>query len=211
MFQNYKKGCKNKCLSLFTDKPKMNTQKERIMNMLIADSAEYDICGIIGSISSDEDCDIAANLLYFDLNDVELCNFFNKAGEFMSNMLNSEYSKDLQKYHNFQRIFNDIKYKMNEILRKRLGIEDSLFRVSISSYSGETYMYIVDLEDMTISHIGSSGSSGSYVLSYEVDIKGIEYLLTKDPDIHVRCGSSPKFIYVSRVLTPIHTFVLRKY
>jgi hypothetical protein len=182
----------------------MNTQKERIMDMMTVESDDYDIYGLIRSISSDEDCDIIANLLYFDLNDVELCNFFNKSGEFMSNMLNSE---DLEKYHNFQRPFNDIKYKMNEILRKRLRIEDSQFTVSISSYSGKTYTYIVDLEDMTISHIGSSGY---YVLSYEADTKGIEYLLTKDPDIHVMCGSSPNIIRVSRVTTPIHTFVLRK-
>jgi len=180
----------------------MNTQKERIMNMMIADSEEYDICGLIGSISSDEDCDIAANLLYFELNDVELCNFFNKAGEFISNMLKSEDSKDLQKYHNFQRTFNHIKFKMNEILRKRLGTQEDRLVVSI-----EKYTYLVDLDDMTISH---RGSSDDYILTYEADTKAIEYLFTTDPDIHVRCGSSPKFIYVSRVLTPIHTFVLQK-
>lgn len=180
-------------------------KKERIKSMMTADSDEYDICGVIGSIFSDDDCDIAANLLYFDLNDVELCNFFNKAGEFMSNMLNSEDIKDLQKYHNFQRIFNNIKYKMNEILRKRLGTQDDRLVVSIKQYT-----YLVDLDDMTISHRGSN-SNDDYILSYEADTKGIEYLFTTDPDIHVRCGSSPEFIYVSRVTTPIHTFVLRKY
>jgi hypothetical protein len=185
----------------------MNTQKERIMNMLIADSEEYDICGIIGIISSEEDYDIVSNLLYFDLNDVELCNFFNKAGEFMSNMLNSEDIKDLQKYHNFQRTFNYIKFKMNKILRKRLGTQEDQLSVSIAD-SGKTFTYTVDLEDMTISH---TGRGCNYILSYEADTKAIEYLFSTDPDIHVRCGSSPKFIYVSRVLTPIHTFVLRKY
>ena len=182
----------------------MNTQKQRIMDMMTADSEEYDICGLIGSISSDEDYDIAANLLYFELNDVELCNFFNKAGEFISNMLKSEDSEDLQKYHNFQRTFNRIKFEMNEILRKRLGTQEDRLVVSI-----EKYTYLVDLDDMTISHRGSS-SSDDYILSYEADTKAIEYLFTTDPDIHVRCGSSPKFIYVSRVLTPIHTFVLQK-
>jgi hypothetical protein len=83
-------------------------KKERITRMMTANSEEYDICGVIGTIFSDEDCDIAANLLYFDLNDVELCNFFKKAGEFMSSMLNSE---DLQSYHNFQRNFNRIKFE----------------------------------------------------------------------------------------------------
>lgn len=181
-------------------------KKERIKSMMTADSEEYDICGVIGSIFSDDDCDIAANLLYFELNDVELCNFFNKSGEFMSSMLNSEDIKDLQKYHNFQRIFNNIKYKMNEILRKRLGTQEDRLILSISG-SDKLFTYTVDLEDMTISHMGS----GDYILTYEADTKAIEYLFSKDPDIHVRCGSSPKFIYVSRVLTPIHTFVLRKY
>ena len=182
-------------------------KKERIKSMMTADSDEYDICGVIGSIFSDDDCDIAANLLYFDLNDVELCNFFNKAGEFMSNMLNSEDIKDLQKYHNFQRIFNNIKYKMNEILRKRLGTQEDLLVLSIAG-SGKLFTYTVDLEDMTISHMGSGCN---YILTYEADTKAIEYLFSTDPDIHVRCGSSPKFIYVSRVLTPIHTFVFRKF
>jgi hypothetical protein len=174
---------------------------------MTANSEEYDICGVIGSIFSDDDCDIAANLLYFDLNDVELCNFFNKAGEFMSNMLNSEDIKDLQKYHNFQRIFNNIKYKMNEILRKRLGTQEDRLVVSIAG-SDKLFTYTVDLEDMTISH---TCSGCNYILTYEADTKAIEYLFSTDPDIHVRCGSSPKFIYVSRVTTPIHTFVLRKF
>jgi hypothetical protein len=183
---------------------------ERIKKMMTADSDEYDICGVIGCIFSDDDCDIAANLLYFDLNDVELCNFFNKAGEFMLNMLKSENSEDLQKYHKFQRTFNLIKYKMNEILKKRLGTQDDLLVVSIPDFSGNTYTYTVDLTDMTIYHMNSSGH---YILNYEADTKAIEYLFTTDPDsgIHVRCKcSSPNYIYVSRVLTPIHTFVLRK-
>lgn len=188
----------------------MSTQKERFMNMMTVDSEEYDICCLIGNISSDEDQDIVANLLYFDLNDVELCNFFNKAGEFMSNILKSKSSEDLQKYHNFQRPFNHIKFKMNEILRKRLGTQDDRLVVLIPDFSGNTYTYTVDLTDMIIYH---KNSSGDYILSYEADTKAIEYLFTTDPDsgIHVRCKcSSPNYIYVSRVLTPIHTFVLRK-
>jgi len=182
----------------------MNTQKQRIMNMMIADSDEYDIYGLIGSISSDDDCDIAANLLYFDLNDVELCNFFNKAGEFMVNCINLE---KFDEYHNFHRTFNHIKFNMNEILRTRLGTQEDELEVSIPDFSGNTHTYKLNLPEMTISHMNMS-----YILSYEADTKAIEYLFTTDPSIRLRCksSSSSNFIYVSRVSTPIHTFVLRK-
>ena len=181
----------------------MSTQKERFMNMMTVDSEEYDICCLIGNISSDEDQDIVANLLYFELNDIEICNFFNKSGEYLLNY------RDDDTYYIFQRTFNLIKYKMNEILRKRLGIEDEDddFVVSLPDFSGNTYTYTVDLTDMIIYH---KNSSGDYILNYEADTMAIEYLLSTDPDIHVRCGSSPDIIIVSRVITPIHTFVLRK-
>jgi hypothetical protein len=55
----------------------MNAFEENIMNMMTADSDEYDIYAIIESASSNEKRKIVAKILYFGLNDVELCNFFN--------------------------------------------------------------------------------------------------------------------------------------
>ena len=187
--------------------------EEQIMNIMNTESEEYDIWSLIKSISSDEEQDIVAKLLYFDLNDIALCNFFNKSNEWLLN--NSEYcteeyedTQECANYRFFQRTFNLIKFKMNEILRKRLGTEKDDFRVFITSSSGETYTYFVDLTDMTISHMNSSGN---YILNYEADTNAVEYLLSKDPDIHLCCGLSPNIIHVSRVITPIHTFVLRKF
>ena len=89
-----------------------------------------------------------------------------------------------------------------------ISTEKDDFRVLITSSSGETYTYFVDLTDMTISHMNSSGN---YILNYEADTNAVEYLLSNDPDIYLRCGLSPNIIHVSRVITPIHTFVLRKF
>ena len=190
----------------------MNTQKERFMKMMNIDSEEYDISCLIGNISSQEDYDIVANLLYFELDEIAVCNFFKKANKFLLN--NRKYTdeevepQEREFYRIFQKTFNHIKYEMNEILRKRLGTKKDDFVLSITGFSGITHTYIIDLTEMTISH---SNSTGNYILSYEEDTKWIEYLLTKDPDIHLSFGvSTPHIIRVSRVITPIQTFVLRK-
>lgn len=180
----------------------MNAFEENIMNMMTADSDEYDIYAIIESASSNEKRKIVAKILYFGLNDVELCNFFNKSNEVLQK---GNWGED--KIIKFRRTFNDIKYEMNEILRSRLPIQDDTFTVSIEdSYFGKIYTYIIDLDEMTISH---SSDEGQFVLAYEADTRGIEYLL--DENLRLSVGSKPNYIHVSRVITPIQTFVLSKY
>ena len=193
----------------------MNTEKERIMIMMTEE--EYDISKLIGSISSEEDYDMVANLLYFELDQLAVCRFFRKSNEFLLNKKEELFSFTfpipdsepvVKNYRAFQRTFNLIKFKMNEILRKRLGTKEDNFTVSITDIFGTTHTYYIDLSEMTISH---SNSTGNYILNYEEDTMWIEYLLTKDPDIHLDFGmSSPHIIKVSRVITPIQTFVLRK-
>ena len=238
----------------------MNAQKDKFTKMM--NSEEYDISDLIGSISSEEDYDIVANLLYFELDQVAVCNFFKKSNEFLlenrkyyavdkecpfckkehgtqnrfcshgcgtvycycgneyhiaqddgvtkrhNPKCDKEEPEPFENYRVFQRTFNRIKFKMNEILRKRLGTKEDDFVVSITDFSGITHTYIIDLTEMTISH---SNSTGDYILNYEEDTKWVEYLLSKDPDIHLNFWSrTPHIIKVSRVITPIQTFVLRK-
>jgi hypothetical protein len=94
---------------------------------------------------------------------------------------------------------------MNEILRKRIQTDEDLITVSIENMS-----YTVDLTDMTITHKNKYGQN--YILSYIDEIKWMEYLLIPDESIHLNVSSSSSHIIrISRVITPIRSFVLKNY
>ena len=99
----------------------------------------------------------------------------------------------------------DITFRMNEILRKRIQTDEDLITVSIENMS-----YTVDLTDMTITHKNKYGQN--YILSYIDEIKWMEYLLIPDESIHLNVSSSSSHIIrISRVITPIRSFVLKNY
>jgi hypothetical protein len=182
--------------------------KERISKIFTVDEDEYDVFNIVSLLQSNENLDDVAEFLYHDLDTFMVDKFFIKSAEWFSN--NKEYymsedTQDHRNYHLFQRIFGDITFRMNEILRKRIQTDEDLITVSIENMS-----YTVDLTDMTITHKNKYGQN--YILSYIDEIKWMEYLLIPDESIHLRVSSSSSHIIrISRVITPIRSFVLKNY